>query len=525
MKDMAEKLPSETLHEIFEHLVQSNHDDEKISHLLYPCLLVNRSWCVDMIKVLWNRPFHFLKKNSSKLIQVYLDGLSKEERIDLIKVGINISDTASKMLFDYMGFLKDLNFELIYIASQSWVDLNSNDDDENDMKFSKSDIMERQTFELAKGLCKAFLSRCGKLKCLDLSRAMKPTIPNNYLSIIKLPFAKEAFSQLKEFKFTARDLDRDILPDILKCCNSIRSLNMFSTPFSTDSLMEEVVDHRIDSLCTFLSSQQKVKQLTLHVEFRNPVSSKIAPIIPSIGQIDSLNWIKFFSIDFKSVAASDIIEALSNVQTLLFEGCTLTLTDRRLHRAKFHRLTKVAFYRFKFSLDVMNDLIVGCEETLREMQMRGTISDNLTDVNKRVRLISMFTSCSKLEHLEFHSSLFLFGTSSEIIDELGEAIPPSLLKFYMDCKFSPQELDAFLEKCRANLQCLVLDTDDIKTDVKTDEILVIARKYATSKRSLKKLILAGLGESIINSSRELEATKEVIKVDTNRYTKSSTIWD
>ncbi|CAG8637804.1 22607_t:CDS:1 [Dentiscutata erythropus] len=521
---MVERLPFETVHEIFEHLIQNNHDNEYLSNYLYSCLLVSRSWCREMIKVLWSKPFNFLKKNSSKLIQVYLDNLSKEERLDLIAVGINISDTPSAMLFDYLSFLKDLNFELIYISSQSWVELNTNEDENDNMRFNNSDKVERQTFELAKGLCKAFLSRCGKLKKLDLSRTIKPTIPNEYLSIIKLPFAEEALSQLDEFKFIARNLDRDILPDILKCCNSIRSLNMYSIPFSTDTLMEEDVDSRMESLCRFLSSQRKVKRLSLSVEFRNS-SSKISQIIPSIGQMDSLNWIKFSAITFKTVTADEIVEALSNVQTLLFEGCTLTLTDRRLHRAKFHRLNKIAFYRFKFSLDAMNVLIVGCEETLREMQMRGTISDKLPDDNKRVRLISMFTNCSKLEHLEFHPSLFSFGTSSEIMDELGDAVPPALLKFCINCKCSPQELDTFLEKCRANLQYLVLGTDGVKTNI-NDEILVIVRKYATSKRSLKKLIMAGLEEQSIDLSRELEATKRMIKVDiTNQYTKSESIWE
>ncbi|CAG8845421.1 1346_t:CDS:1, partial [Racocetra persica] len=181
-------------------------------------------------------------------------------------------------------------------------------------------------------------------------------------------------------------------------------------------------------------------------------------------------------------------------------------------QARFHRLTKLAFYRLKFSLDVMNVLIKSCEETLREIQIRGTISDNSPSEVKRARLTSMFTGCSKLEHLEFHSSLFSFGTSSEIMDELSDAIPSSLLEFYIDCKCSPQELGAFLEKCNACLRHLALDTDDKKANI--DEILVIVRKYAISKKSLKKLILAGLSEQSIDSSRELEATRKVIKVDT-----------
>ncbi|CAG8577520.1 3985_t:CDS:1 [Cetraspora pellucida] len=523
---MVEKLPAETLHEIFERIIQTDNSNENLSQLLFPCLLVCRSWCLNMVQVLWSKPFHLLRKTSSKLIQVYLDGLSKAERKDLIAAGINISIIPSKTLFDYMSFLKDLNFELIYNSAQSWLESKTNEDYENNhLMLNNSSDIEQQTFELAKGLCKVFLSHCERLKSIDLSRTMTPTIPNDYLSIIKLPSAEKALSQLEEFKFTARDLDRDILPDILNYCNSIRSIDMFSIPFLTDSMMEDDTDRRIDSLCRFLSSQRKVRRLSLHIEFRNSTNDKIASIIPSIGQIDSLNWIKFYSIDFRCVTAGDIVEALSNVKTLLFEGCTLTLTDIRPQRTRFHRLTKLAFYRFKFSLDVMNVLIVSCEETLREIQLRGTISDNSPNEAKRARLISMFTGCSKLEHLEFHSSLFLFGTSSEIMDELSDAIPPSLLEFYIDCKCLPQELDAFLEKCNANLQCLALSTEDVKANI-NDEILVIVRKYAISKNSLKKLIMAGLSDQSINSSRELEATRKVIKVDTPmQYAKPLSIWN
>ncbi|CAG8831520.1 2752_t:CDS:1, partial [Racocetra persica] len=319
---MVEKLPAETLHEIFEHMIQNDHGNENLSHLLFPCLLVSRSWCLNMIEVLWSRPFHLMRKTSSKLIQVYLDSLSKAERKELAIAGINITVNPSKTLFDYMSFLKDLNFEFIYHSSQSWLESKSNEEYENDhlMLNNGIDMVEQQTFELAKGLCKAFLSRCERLKSLDLSRKMYPTIPNDYLSIIKLPSAEKALSQLEEFKFAARNLDRDILPDILNYCNSIRSIEVYSIPFSTDSLMEDDTDQRIDSLRRFLSSQRKVRRLTLHIEFRNQTSNnKIASIIPSIGQIESLNWIMFYGIDFKFVTAGDIVEALSNVKTLLFE--------------------------------------------------------------------------------------------------------------------------------------------------------------------------------------------------------------
>ncbi|POG63048.1 hypothetical protein GLOIN_2v1690355, partial [Rhizophagus irregularis DAOM 181602=DAOM 197198] len=49
----SKSLPAECLQHIFAHLSYSKSS-------LHSCLLVNRLWCVNVVKVLWSQPFHLL---------------------------------------------------------------------------------------------------------------------------------------------------------------------------------------------------------------------------------------------------------------------------------------------------------------------------------------------------------------------------------------------------------------------------------------------------------------------------------
>src|ERR1700722_6069439 len=66
-------LPTECMLEIFKH-VQAQDSG------LYPCLLVNRYWCKNIIPLLWSHPFKGLSsENRYKLIHTYLACLDREE--------------------------------------------------------------------------------------------------------------------------------------------------------------------------------------------------------------------------------------------------------------------------------------------------------------------------------------------------------------------------------------------------------------------------------------------------------------
>src|SRR3954451_6593706 len=82
---------------------------------LHSCLLVNRSWCVTTIPILWRDPGkYFITVNSNnakkidKLFNIIFLHLSKESKDILKNQGINIliTEKYQNPLFNYISFWK-----------------------------------------------------------------------------------------------------------------------------------------------------------------------------------------------------------------------------------------------------------------------------------------------------------------------------------------------------------------------------------------------------------------------------------
>ncbi|RHZ80424.1 hypothetical protein Glove_136g132 [Diversispora epigaea] len=564
---MISSLPPENLREIFEYLiVPENEHKENLALLLYNCLLVNRTWCRNVVSVLWGRPFHLLRGGSSQLINVYISCFPKEAQESIADSGINLnlSDILTGPLtFDYISMLREFNYELIYSCVLQWINvkgrikINENDknvddesieseeEEEEEDSFSdinqinsknKSELVSSITYEI----CKQFFLKCGTLKCFKLSREMYPTISNYFLTIVKLSGAKDAFSQLEEFKLIVRDMDFDILPIMTEYCNTIKSFEIYSLPFlpSNEAGNIEVI-RRLGSLNDFLSMQRGLKKLTLGIEIGDNFNQieqtfrpiRLSPIISSLkNHMESLNSIKLQYIkDFFEVHVEDIIESVPNVHTLLFEGCILNKVSRRSLKSKFTRLRKFSFWKTAFTLDALSTIISNGNETLKEIQLYGRITDSCSDTEKRTSLLSIFSSCSKLEYLQLHTNWLDLGTSSEVLHELGESLPPSLFHLEFDFICNPTDLNALFESCSCMIKCLALGigtaaTNGIGINDVNDANLAVIREYAKQKKSLKTLMLIGY---YVNASfQAIEDTNKFVKVIRREsYRKSEYIWD
>ena len=84
---------------------------------LYSCLLVNRTWCVMAVPILWKNPGQTLltKKARCLLFDVILLHLSEESRDDFKNRGFNnlIAETYQSPLFNYINFWKYLDLSFI----------------------------------------------------------------------------------------------------------------------------------------------------------------------------------------------------------------------------------------------------------------------------------------------------------------------------------------------------------------------------------------------------------------------------
>ncbi|CAG8475049.1 9035_t:CDS:1 [Acaulospora morrowiae] len=523
-------LPPENLRDIFEYVIQKTDKGTNLAFLLYNCLLVNRTWCRNVVSVLWGRPFHLLNRASPELISVYVSGFSEDAKGEIKRYGIDFSDLLSGPLtFDYTSMLRELDHELVYASVSQWVSRNElghverernvdGEDNESDEEyFSIQSNIEfeknRRVLSITQGICKQFFSSCGPLKSLNLSRRMFPTIPNDYLLIVDLPGAREAFSQLDEFTINTRDMNRDILPKILECCDSIRTLDIYSLPFSEIA----TESRRSSSLSNFISRQRGLRRITLSIEIYNDNSIdyssryKLLPVISSLkNHLNSLNWVKFqFIKNFMNV--EDIIESVLNVETLLFCGCTLPSGPRKPSSPKFSRLRRLSLWNTTVSLDAISTIIASCQGTLKEIQLRGRFDITNSEEEIRSRLMSMLGYCSKLERLQLYTAWMCLGSSYEILQELGETLPTSFLHLEIDLICDPAGLQAFFEKCTLKSLTLGIGTVDTKGMGMNDENLEVIREYVTKKGSLEKLVL--VGSDITATDQGLEATRKLIKVD------------
>ncbi|CAG8551815.1 16686_t:CDS:1, partial [Dentiscutata heterogama] len=122
---MRNYIPPECLQLIF-----YNIQDDRIS--LHSCLLVNRTWCNNIIGILWKQPFHllyFCKENTSvkrnlqatNLLETYISCLIQQNKSILVEKSI-ISQFIKPPMFNYVQYLKFLDLYELYMAIYDYKD-------------------------------------------------------------------------------------------------------------------------------------------------------------------------------------------------------------------------------------------------------------------------------------------------------------------------------------------------------------------------------------------------------------------
>lgn len=154
---MTTYLPAECLRQIFEELKEDKED-------LHSCLLVNRHWCKNTIDILWKQPFRFLytcKKeicqcNNEKaikrqfqaynLLETYLSCFMFNEELRINESYIlqqrqdNDRPNYKRPIFNYIQFLKYIDFEELHNAIIDWIQFASENSKINNNYISFGDF-------------------------------------------------------------------------------------------------------------------------------------------------------------------------------------------------------------------------------------------------------------------------------------------------------------------------------------------------------------------------------------------------
>jgi hypothetical protein len=199
---MAEGPPNEILQKIFK------HESQNIG-FLHSCVLVNKSWSINAIQFLWNRPFNLLLLNYNKH---YSHQIIATYRLC----------TENKATYNYHRYLRHLPFFSFLISIQKWSNL-------NDYVFA---------LQLAKDFFSFFSSFTSLLDTLDFTIDVKNVEFVNLMSLMNSMVFKSMifiliqntnvlqwFSNVNEII-----LDGDAITDydffmLLQSCNNIKTVS------------------------------------------------------------------------------------------------------------------------------------------------------------------------------------------------------------------------------------------------------------------------------------------------------------
>ena len=153
-------LPLEILNEIFDYL---NNHNKKL--YLYNCALVNRTWCLLSIPIIWNNPFNNKKISKIKnenydkfnnIIGIYTNLLDENTKLQL-----ELFNCTERLLFNYCEYMKEFDYLELYIAVVNWT---VNIFLINDIKISISKVeIYEKAYYLTNELLKLFIKKCTNL--------------------------------------------------------------------------------------------------------------------------------------------------------------------------------------------------------------------------------------------------------------------------------------------------------------------------------------------------------------------------
>ncbi|UZO03401.1 uncharacterized protein OCT59_023808 [Rhizophagus irregularis] len=200
---------------------------------IYSCLLVNKTWCITAVSILWRNPGQYFMTNNSKkiLFNVIFSHLSKESRNLLKKQVIDdlITETSQRPLFNYISFWKYLNFFLI----ENIITL-----------ISQKSIMS--TITIRNEILKLFIN--GNTKFLHLS------IPRNFnYQLHYILGVEHCFSEIESLSIYCK-ISQNILELLARTCKSIKRLRIINN--------QNVIIDNISGIIKLIEVQEKLNDVS-----------------------------------------------------------------------------------------------------------------------------------------------------------------------------------------------------------------------------------------------------------------------
>ncbi|RIA90726.1 hypothetical protein C1645_823026 [Glomus cerebriforme] len=504
--------PIECINEIFKYF-----QDDKIS--LHSCLLVNRLWCRTIIPILWSRSFFLIQtsNNSSlSLTKIYLSFLNEEEK-QLRNYHPELYPIFKETLFNYPNFLKEIDYETIFLMVKFWVKININLVIVSPHSQYSSQIMNKISNKISQSLFKMFLRNNAKINMITIkSFKDNPDLP--YIPNIE-EFFISSFSNLKSFHFSI-NLPFHTLPNTYSLLKSLsKTCNTLSHLFIDSYFNKDDDDDKEEIFFNMIKIQKNIKKLII-----NPHGNIPKSILNLIINQSSLVLIHFIETKFFRSFPFEILSNCNNLKFLLIVNCyeyntssnnnsqfTISSNDIKckidiLHLKNNHFLPLTISNLIQLSGINLSTLCL--DRTTSYIILSKPLSihcPNIThliltlDSSNFFQSIQSIISNLKLNYFGIRS----FGWTNELISVLGNYLPISLKYLELSCFFDYEALYMLLKNCKCKLRGLSMI-------IFNEDYLNFIIGYAKINKEFSLLGIDGL----LSSENEIKSLK-ILKEETN----------
>ncbi|CAG8709251.1 10866_t:CDS:1, partial [Funneliformis mosseae] len=490
-------LPTECMQEIFKNI-------QAQGSRLYPCLLVNRYWCKNVVHLLWSHPFveDLSPENRCKLIHTYLACLDREENLGLNSLlrpyNIEIPDTRQP-IFNYPMWLEEFSYKQLEMAVHSTIHIWCN-------KTFTSRHKEDQILLITTTLCKLFMRQSNSLKSFIIDKYFSHSdIPQVSTFALTLP----GLSQLTRFQIdyskpmTINTIQLvEILPAL---CSNIRCLDIKFHKY----------EYNLDKAISRIIRTQKDLN-----EFHISGITSSEEILLSLPSRESLNTIKLENV-YITETGFDALARCKNLRHLSLWDCK----DFVLENSSVLLQSKFSLNELKLGLSSSCNksgliLHVG-GSSLKELEIDLINSDivetilNFCSNVERLKLVNLPFDDDHDDAILFHSlffglnlkrlEIFIDSKNSdyEQFRVTGQVLPPSLKYLKLKCGFTLERFTELFKTCSAPIETIIVDY--LGWDY--NHLKVITR-FIKSKKSVKVLGIARMDRMTSQEVKELKNLKK-----------------
>ncbi|GBB88147.1 hypothetical protein RclHR1_14690002 [Rhizophagus clarus] len=342
---------------------------ENLKVNLYPCLLVNKTWCETIVPIIWKNPWNDLIgslyfKREKSLLKVIVSHIPDEKKVKEIFYYLKINqteiDSFQRPLFDYISFCKHLNLGSIMRIINNIIDS------------SERLTVQDEIFNL-------FVNENIRITHLY--------IPNDFnYQIHLIPGARSCFSKIKFLKCST-NINNNILIGLIEMCKSIKELKLVIERFNNNYEIIKLIE-----------AQKRLVRVHFELSYYNslfPQDGSFGKVLEN-SLIKHSNTIQYFTAH--RPISTEILSSLINLKGLELRGNFLTPEKwKNLENASLPSLQFLKLNGLPFNCIV--SLIKNTSGSLVEIELCDYFYYSENEYKRIIQVI--YQNCPNLKYFTF----------------------------------------------------------------------------------------------------------------------------